>query len=88
MHGVDPLLLVLQGTHPSSPHFLKQQPVIVISRLLLLDVTNFITVQEVPSPSLNEKEETHVAIHIVSFICFLHFFIIKSYLFFVGTWSV
>jgi hypothetical protein len=71
MHGVDPSLLAMQGTHPSSPHFLKQQ-LVAISRLPLLDVANFVTTQEVPSPSLNKKEETCVAIHIVSFIYFRH----------------
>jgi hypothetical protein len=42
MHGVDSSLLALQGTHPSSPHFTKQQLIIVIFHLPLLDVTNFI----------------------------------------------
>jgi hypothetical protein len=42
MHGMDPSLFVLQGTH-LLPHFLKHQPVVTISSLLLLDVTNFIT---------------------------------------------
>jgi hypothetical protein len=42
MHGMDPSLFVLQGTH-LLPHFLKHQPVVIISSLLLLDVTNFIT---------------------------------------------
>jgi hypothetical protein len=32
MHGVDLLMLVLQGTHPSSPHILKQQLIVVVSR--------------------------------------------------------
>jgi len=71
MHGMDPSLLALQGTHPSSPHFLKQL-VIAISCLPLLDVANFIIAQEVPLPSLNEKEETSVAIHIVYSIYFRH----------------
>jgi len=72
MHGVDPSLFALQGTHLSSPHFLKQWPIVVIFHLPLLDVANFITAWEVPSPSLNEKEETCVTIHIVSSICFHH----------------
>jgi hypothetical protein len=72
MHGMDPLLLALQGTHLSLPHFLKQQPIIIISCLLLLDITNFITMREVPLPSLNIKEETCLAIHIVSSICCCH----------------
>jgi hypothetical protein len=42
MHGMDPSLFVLQGTN-LLPHFLKHQPVVTISSLLLLDVTNFIT---------------------------------------------
>jgi hypothetical protein len=72
MHVVDPSLLVLQGTHLLLPHFLKQQPIVNISCLLLLDITNFITTQEVLSPSLNKKEKTCVAKHIVSSICFCH----------------
>jgi hypothetical protein len=72
MHGVDPSLLALQDTHSLSPHFLKQQLVVTISRLPLLDIANFITTQEVPSSSLNEKEETCVAIHIVTSIYFCH----------------
>jgi hypothetical protein len=78
MHGVDPLLLAVQGTHLSlsSSHLLKQQPIVAISHLPLLDVTNFITAQEVPSPSFNKKEETCVAIHIVSFVCFHHIFLL------------
>jgi hypothetical protein len=72
MHGVDPSLLALQGTHLLSPHFLKQQLVVTISCLLLLDVANFILAQEVPSPSLNEKEEINVAIHIVYSVYFHH----------------
>jgi hypothetical protein len=71
MHGVD-MLFALQGTHLSSPHFLKQRLVVAISRSPLLDIANFITTQEVPSPALNEKEETCVAIHIVSSIYFCH----------------
>jgi hypothetical protein len=31
MHGVDPSMLALQGTHLSSPHILKQQLIIVVS---------------------------------------------------------
>jgi hypothetical protein len=42
MYGMDPSLFVLQGTH-LLPHFLKHQSVVTISSLLLLDVTNFIT---------------------------------------------
>jgi hypothetical protein len=42
MHGIDPLLLALQDIHSSSPHFLKQRPIVIISRLPLLDVANFI----------------------------------------------
>jgi hypothetical protein len=76
MHGVDPSLLALQGTHPSLSHLLKQQPIVAISHLPLLVVTNFITAQEVPSPSFNKKEETCVAIHIVSFVCFRHIFLL------------
>jgi hypothetical protein len=46
MHGVDPSLLALQGTHLSLPHFLKQQTIVTISCLPLLDVIDFITTQE------------------------------------------
>jgi hypothetical protein len=82
IHGVDPSLLTLQGTHPSLPHSLKR-PVVAISHLPLLGITNFITVQEVPSPSLNE-EETCVAIHTISFV-FLRHILLLGHIYFVGT---
>ncbi len=76
MHGVDPSLLVLQDTHPLSPHFLKQQPVVAISCLPMLDVVNFITTRKVPLPSLNKKEETCVATHTISFVSFHRIFLL------------
>jgi hypothetical protein len=75
MHGVDPSLLALQSTHPLSSHFLKRL-VVVVFCLPLLDITNFMTMREVPLPSLNKKEETHVAIHIIIFVCFCHIFLL------------
>jgi hypothetical protein len=74
MHGMDPSLLALQGTHPLLPHFLKQQLIVVISCLPLLDITNFIMAQKVPLPSLNKKEETCVAIHTIPPFVFATFF--------------
>jgi hypothetical protein len=79
---MDPSLLTLQGTHSLSPHFLKHQPIVVISHLLLLDVTNFIIARKVPLPSFNEKEEACVAIHILSSVCFCHILLLGFFLFF------
>jgi len=73
MHGVDPSLFALQGTHPLLPHFLKQL-IVIISCLPLLDITNFIMAQKVPLPSLNKKEETCVAIHTIPPFVFATFF--------------
>jgi hypothetical protein len=81
MHGMDPSLLALQATHLSSSHFLKQQPIVTISHLFLLDVTNFITTWEVRSSSFNEKEETCVAIHTISSICFRHILLLDHVIF-------
>jgi hypothetical protein len=63
-------------------HFLKQWPIVAISCLSLLDVANFITAREVPLPSPNKKEETCVAIHTVSFLCFHHILLLGHISFF------
>jgi hypothetical protein len=44
IHGMDPSLLALQGAQSLSPHFLKQQSIVTISCLFLLDIANFIIV--------------------------------------------
>jgi hypothetical protein len=44
IHGIDPLLLALQGAQSLSPNFLKQRSIVTISCLFLLDIANFIIV--------------------------------------------